>query len=570
MKKNEKLEIEQTYDLFREYREAYMQEWDRLEKCERMYHGDHWYDVPVTDASEPRPVTPIIQSTIENVRADLIDKMPEAIITADDPAHREIADVLSAVIRENHDQFRYEHEYGRMVRDLLVDGYMVQEIGYDASLNNGFGGAFIRHVDPRNIMFDPACSDIHDSRAVFKFTPHTRAWFAEHYPEKAVSMESDTFLIRPMRDDLLYTRDYDSLLFIECWRRKYDPDTGAYSIYMQKFGGRQLLEDSRDVKPEGYFAHGKYPFVVSCLYERRGSCLGYGFVDMFENMQRYSDKLDQIVLKNALMASHNKLLVTGASGFDVDDLRDWSKEVHRGENLNGVTWFSTAPLPQYIISYIQSIREAVKEESGANDFSRGNTNSGVTAASAIAALQEASSKRARMAARELHGAFAEAVRQEIEVEREFSMFKRRVPVKQGADTQMRPFSGDMLEIETALGNRIPLEFSVSVKVQQENRFSITANNELVLALVQTGIIPADVALKLLMFDGKEEAIAMVEAYKKEQEEKAAQAAQKAAQTAAQTAAQAMGTQGANAGVPGMQTAASIGAPNANAAAALGA
>lgn len=132
---------------------------------------------------------------------------------------------------------------------------------------------------------------------------------------------------------------------------------------------------------------------MTALYPRRGSCLGFGLVDMFENQQLYSDKLDQIVLKNALMASHNKLLVTGASGFDIDDLRDWSKEVHRGENLNGVTWFSTAPLPGYILDYIRSMRNGIKEESGANDFSRGMATGGVTAASAIAALQEMSSKR---------------------------------------------------------------------------------------------------------------------------------------------------------------------------------
>lgn len=99
--------------------------------------------------------------------------------------------------------------------------------------------------------------------------------------------------------------------------------------------------------------------MVTPLFPRKGTCLGFGFVDMFEKAQLYSDKLDQILLKNALMASHNKLLVTGASGFDIDDLRDWSKEVHKGENLNGVTWFPTPPLPAYLVSYTQAIRESI-------------------------------------------------------------------------------------------------------------------------------------------------------------------------------------------------------------------
>ena len=71
---------ERAYRLFDEFRSAYRQEWLRLENNERIYRGDHWYDVPVTDENEPRPVTPIIQSTVENVSADLMDQAPEAHI----------------------------------------------------------------------------------------------------------------------------------------------------------------------------------------------------------------------------------------------------------------------------------------------------------------------------------------------------------------------------------------------------------------------------------------------------------------------------------------------------------
>ena len=83
----ENINVQAVYDLFEEYRNAYGREWERLEKCERMYRGDHWHDVPEADPGEPRPVTPIIQSTIENIRADLMDQYPQAIITADSPEY---------------------------------------------------------------------------------------------------------------------------------------------------------------------------------------------------------------------------------------------------------------------------------------------------------------------------------------------------------------------------------------------------------------------------------------------------------------------------------------------------
>lgn len=492
--------LQSIYTLFDEYRNAYGPEWQRLERCERIYRGDHWHDVPETDAGEPRPVTPVIQSTVENVRADLMDQYPQAIITADSPEHAEAAELLTAVIGENHTRMGYAREYAKLTHDLLVGGYMVQEVGFDPGLNGGMGGAFLRQVDPRSIMFDPLCADIGDSRAVFKFVAHPREWFKQRYPDKERDMDSDSLLLKPVRDSLLSVSEGDSIMLIECWQREYDPKTQSFAVHMKKMAGGVLLEDSRTAKPEGCYRHGEYPFVVTSLYPRRGSCLGFGLVDMFENQQLYSDKLDQIVLKNALMASHNKLLVTGASGFDVDDLRDWSKEVHRGENLNGVTWFATAPLPGYILEYIRAMRNGIKEESGANDFSRGMASGGVTAASAIAALQEMSSKRSRMAARSIHDAFEQAVRQEIEIEREFSIFPRSVKTKKGREV----FTGKDLVKVTELGNELPLEFMVSVKVQRENRFSVAAHNELMLTMLKAGMITPDVALEMMNFDGKEQ------------------------------------------------------------------
>ncbi len=100
--KQDEARIERIYALFDEYRQAYAAEWQRLERCERLYMGEHWHNVPQSDTREPRPVTPVLQSTIENIRADLMDQMPEAIITADDPANERAAQALTEILGENH------------------------------------------------------------------------------------------------------------------------------------------------------------------------------------------------------------------------------------------------------------------------------------------------------------------------------------------------------------------------------------------------------------------------------------------------------------------------------------
>ena len=190
--------------------------------------------------------------------------------------------------------------------------------------------------------------------------------------------------------------------------------------------------------------------------------------------------------------------------------------MHRGESLNGVTWFSTPPLPAYIIGYIESIRESIKQESGANDFSRGMATGGVTAASAISAMQEMSNKRARMIARILHESFRDAVRLEIEVEREFNFFTRKVNVTIDGETRECTFESAML-VKRAPGNAVlPIEFYISVKAQQETKYSAMSQNELALKMLQSGMTTPAQAVELMVFQGKDQLLKQL----KEQSENA--------------------------------------------------
>ncbi|MCR5610400.1 MAG: hypothetical protein K6F68_01000 [Clostridiales bacterium] len=502
-------ESEKYYSLFREFYDAYAGERARIEKCESLYRGDHWFDVPADDPREPRPVTPVIHSSIENVRADLEDFIPEAVITADSNAYVGLAETLTQVIKENHVNCSYDEEFRKLTHDLLVAGYAVQEIGYDPAALSGMGSAFIRHVDVSGVMFDPLVTDIQDGRAVFKFARRTRDWFRDHYPDKADSLKDDGIFMDVDGDGVLAPRCDRSIMLIECWLREYDAKKDRYSVHMLKMAGGEILEDSRRDFPGGVYSHGKYPFVVTALFRRRGSSLGLGLVDMFETSQRYSDKLDQIVMKNAMLASHNKLLVTGASGFDEEDLRDWSKEVHKGDNLNGVSWFQTAPLPSYLISYIADMRNSIKEESGSNEWSRGMTNYGVTSGTAISALQEQSSKRARMAAKSLHSAFRQAVEQELELEREFALGLRCVKTCLDRSDPEGAAKAEEAAREIMGMEDMPISIRVTVKVQKETGFSAIAHNDTVFRLVETGMITPEVGLELIVFEGKEQAKALM-------------------------------------------------------------
>lgn len=494
--------ISQGYALFEEFRSAYAQEWSRMDRCEELYRADHW-DSMNTDEGDPKPTTPVLHSTIENIAADVMDKYPDAIIRPESQEDNEIAKVVSALIAQNHDSMGFRREYKNMVHDLLVDGFCVQEVGYDARANSAIGQAFIRYVDCRNILFDPQGENIQEGRGVFKITAKPLDWFEKRYPEYEGEFQQDSYEL--VEDSVVKFDKTKSLLLIEYWWREYDDASERWLVHMVKMAGRKLLEDSREEKPEGYFSFGEYPFICTPLFRRKGSPLGWGLCDMFGSQQKYSDKLDSIVLKNAALASSMKILITESSGFKAEDIADWTKNVHVGQQINGVQYFANPPLPQYTVELSRMIRESIKEESGANEFSRGNVASGVTSAAAIAALQDMSSKRSRMISDQLHEAFKDAVRYEIEIEREYNVVPREVMLTNESGQRVTAtFESAMLNRQTALGNEVPIEFFVSIKVDQESRWTVQAHNDLLIQLIEMGAIPPQLALEQMVFEGKDE------------------------------------------------------------------
>jgi len=472
------------YSLFTTFKNSYIPEWDRMKRNELLYHAKHWDAQKVKgDKNAPQPVTPIIFSTIENVKADLMQKIPTGTIKPERSVDSELARALTKVCEQDLEATDWEYEYFLLTDDLLKYGWNVMEVGFDDELLQGNGCAYIRRVAPFSFMCDPLTDNPQDGRACFKFAKRTKEWFRQHYPDKYDCLDYDPTISEAYTaDSIIEGKDIVSEMqvIVEGWVKIYDPDQKKSTVHMIVFAGDKILETSCDVKPSGYYMHGEYPFVVTPLYPVSGTPWGLGIPDMHEASQLYSDKLDQILLKNAYLASHNKLMVTDASGFDPEDLSDWTKDVHTGESLNGVTWFSTPPLPSYLLSYLTEMRAAIKTESGANDQARGQTTGGVTAASAINALQTMATKRSTMHSQGFHSKFKMAYRMLLDVEREFAQNDREVSfMSKGRLVTMRVTPEDFKMIGD---DDKPIEYHIIIETSDQTQYSKMSNNELALQI----------------------------------------------------------------------------------------
>ena len=160
--------------------------------------------------------------------------------------------------------------------------------------------------------------------------------------------------------------------------------------------------------------------------------------------------------------------------------------------------------------------DELKEISGNRDISQGGTSGGVTAASAIAALQEAGSKLSRDMLKSAYRAFAKECYLVIDLMRQFYDEERvfRITGEKGQNVFVQ-FSGAALRAVPAasvggveLGSREPV-FDITISAAKKSTFSRLTQNETAKECYQLGFFnPANAdaalaALEMMDFEGIE-------------------------------------------------------------------
>ena len=115
-----------------------------------------------------------------------------------------------------------------------------------------------------------------------------------------------------------------------------------------------------------------------------------------------------------------------------------------------------------------------------------------------------------MATAQLYEAFRQAVRMEIEVEREFNFYLRPVTVVVDGEEREEHFDSALLTRRDEGAEGLPMEFFISVKAAKQDPFSASAQNELIVQLLQMGALDPKRAVELMSFDGKEQVLKKME------------------------------------------------------------
>ncbi len=448
-------------------------------------------------------------NSLMNKHADLMDNMPTPAILPREQSDEPAAKMLGKVIPVILERAGFDETYDRCAWYKLKNGTSCYGVFWDGSADGGIGDISIGRVDLLNLFWDPAVDNIQDSPNLFCVRQMSLDALNGQYPDAELAGDGGLSVEQYLKDD---AADPSRQVLLVDWYYKRNG-----RLHLIKFASGQLLyatENDPALAGRGLYDHGQYPFVFDTLFPLEGLPYGFGFIDVMRDPQNYIDMLDQCILYNARLAGRPRWYISDNTGINEEEFADWSRDfVHVAgkvdeEHLRQV---SVNPLSPYIINYREAKIKEMKETSANRDISSGGSQSGVTAASAIAAMQEAGNKISRDILKSSYRAYRKVIELVIELIRQFYDMGRvfRVVAENGA-AEYVSFDTQQLALE----GRRPV-FDIIVSPQKTNPFSRLSQNEFARELYSAGIFQpqkADQALAMLDmmdFEGKQKVVERV-------------------------------------------------------------
>ena len=485
---------------------------------EQWYKLRHWECLNKQSDEQIKPRSAWLFNCIENKHADAMDNIPEPTILPreanDRPEAKKLTEIIPVVLEQNN----FEQVYSDVQRYKLKTGTGVYECTWDFDKLNGLGDISIKKLDLLNVFWQSGVTDIQDSRNLFITEVVDNEALIDEYPQLQGKLGSKTFTVSEyIYDDAVDTTN--SSVVIDWFYKKMV--NGKKVLHYCKFVNEEILFASEnEIEPKyddngnvvrppiaetGWYQHGLYPVVFDPLFQIEGTPCGIGYIDVGKPTQELIDRGDQALMMNMMANSRPRHFIKKDGAVSEEEYADMTKDfIHVDGQLgqDSILPVEGKPLNGIYVSLINNKVEELKEVTGNRDVSNGGTTSGVTSASGIASLQEASSKLSRDSNKQSYRAYSqlvmmciELIRQFYDVEREFRIVGENgmeqftafsnagiVPQPQAP---IDPITGVPTLAGVDVGYRVPI-FDIQVSAQKQSPYSKVAQNELALQFYNAG------------------------------------------------------------------------------------
>ena len=523
MKKIGKEQVRKARQTLAKYKEGKAVLDKRIVSNEQWWKLRHWGEIGCDkDDTRPMPASAWLFNSLANKHADAMDNIPEPAVLPREKSDEEVAKQLSLILPAILERCGYEKLYSDGWWYKLKNGSMCTAVVWDPDADGGMGDIAIRNADILNLFWEPGIKDIEESANLFYVTLVDRERLNLMYPEllgeDTESVAGGTGNVEKYKTEDK-TDDSAKVEVVDWYYKK--TINGRKQLCYCKFCGDRVIYSSEDDEScvDGFYKHSRYPFVMDTLFVQEGTPCGFGYIDVMRDAQMYIDKLSQVVLEHTVMMSRKRYFIRQNSAVNEAEFADLKNRfVHVAGNLGeeDIREIKAEPLDSSVMNALSLKIDELKETSGNRDFSQGSVSNGVTAASAIAALQEAGSKLSRDMLKSAYRTFAKECYLIIDLMRQFYDEERifRITGKSGESEFVR-FSGQVLRAQPArvvggveLGSHEPV-FDIVVSAEKKSTFSRLSQNETAKECYQLGFFaPANAdaalaALEMMDFEGIE-------------------------------------------------------------------
>jgi len=513
-------DIRKANDILQKYKAGKAALDKRIVDNELWFRMGHWKNYENKEMQgKPKPSSGWLFNSIANKHADAMDNYPEPNVLPRAEDDEKTAKALSKILPTVLEQCDYETVYSDTWWRKLKTGTGVKGVFWDPEARGGLGEICIRSVNLLMLYWEPGVEDIQDTPHLFSLSLMDNDQLEGRYPQMTGHTGSSMDVAKYIHDDSIDTSDKSVVVD---WYYKKALESGQTVLHYCKYCNGVVLyasENDPQYAQRGFYDHGKYPFVFDPLFREEDSPAGFGYIDVMKDTQTAIDEMNHAMDENVKMAAKVRYVLSDTAGVNEEELADFGKDiVHVVGRLTDDSFrpLQTNVLSGNCISYRDARVSELKEISGNRDVSQGGTTSGLTAASAIAALQEAGSKLSRDMLKSAYRTFAKECYLVIELMRQFYDEERvyRITGESGG-VEYVPFSNAMLQAVPGgnvggvqLGDHEPV-FDITVSAAKKSTFSRLSQNETAKECYQLGFFaPANAdaalaALEMMDFEGIE-------------------------------------------------------------------
>ena len=541
-------ELRRANGILKKYKEGKTRLEQRIIDNEQFWKLRHWEQMEKEgqggNSGDPQPASGWLVNCILSKHADAMDCYPAPTVLPREPDDRQEAQRLSRILPVVLKKNQFKRTYSSAWWYKLKSGCAVYGVFWDGTKLGGLGDISVKRMDLLNLFWEPGVTDIQDSAHFFSTELVDNDKLLAEYPQLEGKLGRGNFtLSRYLYDD---TVDTSNKSLVVDWYYHTNVEGRKVLQYCKYVGETVLYATENDTTPptetqlmgadengrpvmeqvpcgpsmaqRGWYDHGKYPFVFDVLFPEEGTPCGYGYIDLCKSPQKQIDLMNQAILKNTLANATPRFFIRSDGAVNENEYADWTRPfVHTNGNLgsDSIAPIRAGSLDSVYVAILNNKIGEMKETAGNRDVANGGTASGVTAGTAIAALQESSGKLSRNMIDDGYEAFADVVTLCIELIRQFYELPRQFRLLGAMGTEefvSYDHSGlqpRVMDDGVTVSYRVP-EFDLEIGAERESPYRTAEANQLALQLFQMGFFRDDLAdqalrcLELMEFKNKDQ------------------------------------------------------------------